>query len=92
MIVIFRERAIEDLERIRDWIARDQPRAAQKVVERLLERATNLSLEGGARVGRPGREPGTRELVEPPHIIVYEIDEALEQIIVLAVFHGRQDR
>ena len=43
-------------------------------------------------MGRPGLEPGTRELVEPPYVIVYEVHDDLDEVIVLAVFHGAQDR
>jgi plasmid stabilization system protein ParE len=35
---------------------------------------------------------GTRELVEPPYIIVYEVHEAAGEIDVLAVVHGARDR
>jgi hypothetical protein len=31
-------------------------------------------------------------LVEPPYIIVYSVDEAADQITVLAIVHGARDR
>jgi toxin ParE1/3/4 len=37
-------------------------------------------------IGRAGRAPGTRELVEPPYIIVYELSPKV--VTVLAVVHG----
>ena len=43
-------------------------------------------------MGRRGREPGTRELIEAPYIIVYEIDEPRDLIIVLSIVHGARDR
>lgn len=43
-------------------------------------------------MGRPGVVAGTRELVERPYIIVYEIREAQDEMIVLGIFHGAQDR
>jgi toxin ParE1/3/4 len=45
-----------------------------------------------ALIGRPGREHGTRELVQRPYIIVYEVDEMNQEIVILAVVHGRQKR
>jgi len=92
MKIVIRDSAAADLELIYAWIARYSPRAADKVVERLLERIRGLLIPGMANIGRPGREKGTRELVERPYIIVYEVDEANDEIIVLGVFHGRQRR
>ncbi len=43
-------------------------------------------------MGRPGLDPGTRELIEYPYIIVYEVHEARGEIVVLAVVHGAQDQ
>jgi len=92
MNIVIRDSAAADLELIYAWIARYSPRAADEVVEQLLERMRGLLIPGMARIGRPGREKGTRELVERPYIIVYEIDETNDQIVVLGVFHGRQKR
>jgi len=36
--------------------------------------------------------PGTRELIEYPYIIVYEVHEDRGDILVLSVVHGAQDR
>jgi len=44
------------------------------------------------RRGRPGRAPGTRELVTVvPYVIVYEVDET-DTVMILRVWHGAQDR
>jgi plasmid stabilization system protein ParE len=43
-------------------------------------------------MGRPGLDPGTRELVESPYIIVYEVHEARGEVHVLYIVHGAQDR
>jgi plasmid stabilization system protein ParE len=39
-----------------------------------------------------GRDEGTHELVEAPYIIVYEVHEERDEIVVLSIFHGAQDR
>jgi plasmid stabilization system protein ParE len=43
-------------------------------------------------MGRPGLDRGTRELIEYPYIIVYEVHEERGDIAVLAIVHGAQDR
>jgi len=43
-------------------------------------------------MGRPGLVEGTRELVEWPHIIVYKVDEARDEIVIVSIVHGAQDR
>jgi toxin ParE1/3/4 len=41
---------------------------------------------------RPGRAVGTRELIEHPYIIVYEVDDPQRLITVLAIVHGARKR
>lgn len=55
-------------------------------------RINRLAIPGLSHIGRPGPVQGTRELIEPPYIIVYAIDEASDEITVLAVLHGAQNR
>jgi toxin ParE1/3/4 len=43
-------------------------------------------------MGRLGLVEGTRELLEPPYIIVYRVDEAEGEIVVLNIVHGARDR
>jgi toxin ParE1/3/4 len=92
MKVIVRESAAIDLEEIFTWIAKDNPRAAADMVERIRLRINRLVFPGLSHIGRPGLDEGTRELVEPPYIIVYAVDEAADEITVLAVLHGARDR
>jgi toxin ParE1/3/4 len=93
MKVIIREAAYDDLDRIYAWIAKDRPRAADAVIERILE--------SGERLGRfpynmahQGRAPGTYERVIPglPYILVYQVRHDDELVIVMAVLDGAQDR
>lgn len=92
MKLIVRRRAADDLEAIFAWIAIDNPRAAARVVQRIRQKLDLLLTPGLVNIGRPGRSEGTRELVEGPYVIVYEVDEGANQISVLAIFHGAQDR
>jgi toxin ParE1/3/4 len=92
MRVIIREAAYEDLDRIYAWIAKDRPRAADAVIERIL-----VSAEGLGRfpyIGHQGRAPETYEWVIPglPYILVYQARDDDELLIVMAVFDRAQDR
>lgn len=92
MKVVVRESAARDLEDIFVWISKDNPRAAAEMVERIGLRINRLAISGLSHIGRPGLVEGTRELIEPPYIIVYSVDEAADEITVLAVMHGARDR
>ena len=86
MRVLWTAPAARDLEAIGDYIARHNPGAARRIVQRI--RARTRTLASRPYLGRPGRVAGTRELViaSTPFIVVYRvIDDRLE---VLAVFHG----
>jgi toxin ParE1/3/4 len=77
--------ALDDLSGIREYIARDNPAAAQRVLCSVRD-AVNLLIEHPG-LGRPGRLAGTRELVvrRYPYIVAYrQVDT---QIQVLAVVH-----
>lgn len=45
-------------------------------------------------MGHIGRAPTTYEWVIPglPYIVVYKIDSGANEVAVVAVFHGAQDR
>jgi toxin ParE1/3/4 len=90
--VIIREAAARDLDDILDWISKDNPQAAARLVRRILARIDRLAASGLPHVGRPGLREGTRELVEAPYIIVYIVDEPADQITVLAIFHNVRNR
>jgi toxin ParE1/3/4 len=62
------------------------------MIGRIRRRIDQLSMPGLEQMGRPGRDPGTRELVEPPYIIVYEVHEARGEIEILYVVHGARER
>ena len=92
MKIILRENADEDLEAIFAWIANDNPRAAADIIRRIRDRIGRLATPGLEHMGRLGLDPGTRELIEPPYIIVYEVNEAREEIEILYIVHGARNR
>lgn len=68
MKIVIREQADADLDCIFEWIAKDRPRAAAEVIRRIRQRIGRLATPGLEHMGRPGLDPGTRELVEPPYL------------------------
>ena len=92
MIITFDPAANADLDRIFAWISNDNKRAAYGMIARIQARIALLATPGLAYMGRVGRDEGTHELVEAPYIIVYEVHEERDEIVVLSVFHGAQDR
>ena len=65
--------ALVDLDDIADYIAQDNPDAAERIVVAIMSAAGNL--EQFPAAGRPGRVPGTRELVVSgtPYIVPYRV-------------------
>lgn len=93
----FSARAKNQLLAIQDYIKERNPSAAERVGTRISQAADML--RSFPQAGRPGRSPGTREWVVRglPYILVYEISGGEDEItgnelVVLAVFHGAQDR
>jgi toxin ParE1/3/4 len=92
MKIIFDDQALDDLAAIHAWIAKDSPRGADDLIERVFDKIDNLLAPELTYMGRPGLDPGTHELIEYPYIIVYEVHETRDEIVVLAIVHGAQDR
>jgi len=92
MKVRYRLRAQLDIENIHRYIEERNPRAATDVVARIRFAADRLGI--WAYMGHAGRAPGTYEwvVVGLPYIIVYEVDEAADEVAIIAVFHGKQNR
>ena len=86
MRVVWTRPALRELENIGDYIARDNPAAADGIVTRILDRAAALADQ--PEVGRPGRVAGTRELVVTgtPFILPYRVNR--DCVEILSVFHG----
>ncbi len=86
MALAWQARALEDLAHIRDYIAADNPEAARRIARRLHDAVQ--SLREMPEIGRPGRVPGTRELVVAgtPFIIPYRVRDGIVEI--LRVMHA----
>jgi toxin ParE1/3/4 len=92
MRVTFDPDARNDLDNIYAWIAKDRPRAALEMVARIEAKVMQLETPELTHMGRPGLVEGTRELLEHPYIIVYQVREDRDEIVILSIVHGARDR
>lgn len=85
MRVKWTRKALLNLDNAVDYIAVDNPAAAQNVAQKIWNAAQLLAGQPG--LGRPGRVAGTRELVVSglPYILPYV--EQYDFIIILRVLH-----
>ena len=86
MRVRWTRRALQSLDSIAEYIARDRPGAAARMVERI-DDAVGL-LARYPEMGRPGRVPGTRELIVSgsPYIVPYRLRG--EEVEIITVLHA----
>lgn len=86
MIVEWLDESIQDLKALRQYIAQDNPMAADRIAKRLVEAVNLLSYHPA--MGRPGRVHHTRELIVSgtPYIIPYCVKN--NRIEILRVLHG----
>jgi toxin ParE1/3/4 len=87
MRTVWSPQAIDDLVALRTYIEQDNPAAARRIVLHIIQNIDTL-LPRSPEIGRPGRVPGTRELIiaRTPFIVPYRLEGNTIQI--LRVFHG----
>jgi toxin ParE1/3/4 len=87
MRTVWSPQAIDDLVALRTYIEQDNPAAARRIVLHIIQNIDTL-LPRSPEMGRPGRVPGTRELIIPrtPFIVPYRLEGNTIQI--LRVLHG----
>lgn len=88
MQVKWLRKALKNLDDEAEYIAQDDPVAAQEVVQRIVQAVSLLS--DNPSLGHPGRLPGTHELVVPNtrYIVPYRVRPRLQRIEILRVFHS----
>ena len=86
MEIVWRPSALDDLEQARRYVAEHNPRAAQRLWDRILKSIERLAVLPG--LGRPGRVEGTRELVVPrtPYIVAYTVIG--NEVMILSIIHS----
>lgn len=90
MRLLIDERALEDLEDIIAWIAKDSASAARNMRDELLRAMARLTEL--PRLGREGRVAGTYEWIVAPYIIVYRVSQRPMTVVITGVFHAKRNR
>ena len=91
--VQFSEAAVRDLEAFSEYVGLRSPKAAKDLVRKLRRRGRSLFFN--PLRGRTVPElldlgiTAFRELIEPPHRIIYRIVE--KEVLIVGVFDGRRD-
>ncbi len=86
MQIRWTDKALDNLDAAVEYIAGDNPTAAEKVAKKIWDSVQLLKTQPG--LGRPGRVVGTRELIisELPYIIPYMEKDGT--IIILRIIHS----
>jgi toxin ParE1/3/4 len=85
--IVFSPQALEDLGEAVRYIARDNPEAAERVGNALIDRV--LVLRKFPMLGPPYRKrQGVRTLVSGPYMIFYRVLEKEERIEILRYWHA----
>ena len=87
MRLFWSRRAIDDLRAIQAFIEKNDPTAARTITLHIID-AVETMIPTNPNVGRPGRVPGTRELViaRTSYIVPYRLHRGV--IDVLRIYHG----
>jgi len=84
MKVRWLRKALHNLEAIHEYIARENPEAALKLVIKI--RSAVKQLETFPEMGRVGRVKETREIVVNPYFIVYRVNGSF--VDILRILHS----
>jgi toxin ParE1/3/4 len=85
--IVWSPQALDDLESLRAYIAKDSPIAAARIALRIVDGVETV-LSENPELGRQGRVAGTRELAiaRTPYIVPYRVRG--KTVEVLRVYHG----
>ena len=94
--VVWRPQAREDLLAIYVFIASENPRAAERLADRIEAKLAVLSTQPRIGTRRPDIRPSVRVLIEVPYLIIYETHPDTDQgpidtVEVVRIVHGRRD-
>jgi toxin ParE1/3/4 len=84
--IVFSPQALDDLAEVVRFIAQDDPLAAKRIGNELIDRV--LILEKFPWLGsRYPKRNAVRKLVSRPYVIFYRIDEKTERVDILRYWH-----
>ncbi|MCE7028511.1 type II toxin-antitoxin system RelE/ParE family toxin [Jiella avicenniae] len=95
MKFVFLPEAVEDIERLHDFLLARSPLAAEKAMLAIDDGIRRLLENPRAGIGMDVR-PDYRQLFvrfgKSAYVLRYRIDEESETLVVVRVWHGREDR
>jgi len=90
--VVFSPHANRDLEQIVGYVTKDNPAAADKLGQKLIDRAFSLVAAGNAQMGsRLRNRPDVRKLVEGNYLILYRLFPTQNKVRILRFWHAAQN-
>lgn len=85
----FTGKALEDLERLHEFVAQKNPAAADRIRNQLLD--TFQTLLKQPLGGKPVKSLPVRQWVAGDYVIRYLIENE-QNLIIVRIWHGREDR
>ena len=85
----FTNKALEDLERLHEFVAEKNPAAANRIREQLL--ANFQTLLEQPLGGKPVKSLPVRQWVSGDYVIRYLVDGE-QSLIIVRIWHGRENR
>jgi toxin ParE1/3/4 len=87
--VVWTASAVGHLAAIHEYISQTSPFYADRMVQRILDRAPQLRAfpESGQQVPEL-RRPDIRQVIEGPFRVIYQV--TTDQVSILAIVHGRR--
>ena len=87
--IVLRRSADRDLDDIYDWIAADDPVAAERHVRRIVAAAKRLAAFSESGRARPEIGEGARSLVVGRYLVLYRIER--ERVEIVRIVHGARE-
>lgn len=91
MTLIYTDKAVKDLKRLRAFIAENAPDSAARIAAELIEEINHLSgfpLLGRA-IDHPSAPESFRDLITERYIVRYQIQE--NSVLILRIWHHREN-
>ena len=85
--VVIADSAIDDLRAIVEFVAEDDPAAAARLADKLINHALNLAVFP-ARHPVFDRERKIHKMAVPPYLIFYTCEESLHVVNIIHIWHG----
>jgi toxin ParE1/3/4 len=85
----FTAKALEDLERLHEFVAENNPAAAKRIRDQLL--ASFQTLLEQPKGGKPVKSLPVRQWVTGDYVIRYVLDGE-QNLIIVRIWHGREER